>query len=136
MTTELNEDICTIIFGHVQDFACLQATIEAASINKNSCLRDVVFWRLLQQPLRLSSDAIEGSEPLIQFLSDEKIANATSVQRMLQRIELRLGPPEAADYPNEPSANIEDMQYAGDMEARTFFLSCFQVQTSLISSVL
>lgn len=101
MAHELNEDICTLVFDHVHDFACLQATIEAVSISKTSCLRDVLFRRLLQRPLRLSSDAMDGIEPLIELLLNKFHTDSRSAER-IQRIELSLGPSRNANFDDDP----------------------------------
>jgi hypothetical protein len=91
MAIDLNEDLHTLVFNHVDDQETLKKTITALSICKSHPLRNVLFRRLLQRSLRLSSDAIDATRPLIELLVDHSQSDAASVQR-IRKMELSLGP--------------------------------------------
>jgi hypothetical protein len=95
MYSELNEDIYTSVFEHVDDLPSLRSTIEAISISKYHPLHNIVFRRLLRRPLRFSSDTLEATEALIEFLVDKSHADGVSAER-IRWIELSLGPSRSA----------------------------------------
>ena len=68
MTTTLNGDIFTLIYSHISDFEVLWTAATAIAISKQHPLRDVVLRRLLQLPLRLSSDDLDNAKALIDHL--------------------------------------------------------------------
>jgi hypothetical protein len=65
MTCALSEDIFTPIYSHIFDFEVLRATAAALTNNKRHPLRKVVLQRVLQLPLRLSSENLNDSKMLI-----------------------------------------------------------------------
>ena len=72
----LNEDVFTVIYSHTFDFDVLRATATAVSSHKQHPLRAVVLRRLLQLPLRLSSDHLDDSKDLIDhFVRNDARAN-------------------------------------------------------------
>jgi hypothetical protein len=87
MTVTLNEHILTQIYFHTFDFEALLATATATAINKQHPLREVVLRRLLQLPLRLSSENFKESNALIVHL----VRNPARA-RLVRDISIVLGP--------------------------------------------
>lgn len=87
MNVTLNEDIFTLIYSHTFDFEVLRITVTAISINKQHPLHNVVPRRLLQLPLRLSSETLKDSKALI----DHFVHNPTHVD-LVRDIAVVLGP--------------------------------------------
>jgi hypothetical protein len=69
MTATLNEDTLTLIYSNAFDFTDLRTAATAIATEKQHPLRDVVLRRLLQLPLRLSSENLDDSKALIDHLS-------------------------------------------------------------------
>ncbi|KAF9793409.1 hypothetical protein BJ322DRAFT_127112 [Thelephora terrestris] len=87
MTAILNEDILTLIFAHIFDFAVLRTAAVAIKNSNQHPLRSVVLRRLLQLPLRLSSENLEDSKALIKNL----VHNVGRAQ-LVRDIAIVLGP--------------------------------------------
>ena len=87
MTAILNEDILDLIYSHTFDFEDLRTTATAVAINKHHPLRGIVLHRLLQLPLRLSSEDLEDSTALI----DHFVRNAARAD-LIREIAIILGP--------------------------------------------
>ena len=87
MTVALNEDTFTLIYSYIFDFEVLRATATAVVINEQHPLRSVTFRRLLQLPLRLSSENLGDSKALI----DHLVRNAAHAE-LVQDITVVLGP--------------------------------------------
>ena len=81
MTVALNEDIFTLIYSHIFDFEVLRFTTIAVAISKQHPLRNVTLRRILQLPLRLSSEDSNGSKALIDHLV-RKPAHADFVRNL------------------------------------------------------
>ena len=76
MNPLLNEDIFTLIYSHIFDFHVLWTTAIAVAAYKHHPLRDVLLRRLLQLPLRLSSQHLDDSKALIDhFARNDARAN-------------------------------------------------------------
>jgi len=71
MTITLNEDIFTLIYSHIFDFEVFRTTAIAVAIGKQHPLRNVTLRRILQLPLRLSSEELNDSKALINHLVRE-----------------------------------------------------------------
>ena len=115
MTVTLNEDIFTLIYSHVFDFEGLRATATAVSIHKQHPLRNVILRRLLQLPLRLSSESLDDSKALIEYL----VRKATSAD-LVQDIGIVLGPSRKSIAEHErfgEEALPEDLEQAERAEA-------------------
>lgn len=87
MTVSLNEDIFTLIYSYTFDFEVLRTTATAIATNKQHPLHRVVLRRLLQLPLRLSSENLRDSKALI----DHFVHNSTHVG-LIRDIVIVLGP--------------------------------------------
>ena len=81
MTVALNEDIFTLIYSYVFDFEVLRTTTIAVVISKQHPLRNVTLRRILQLPLRLSSEDLNDSKALIDYLV-RKPAHADLVRNL------------------------------------------------------
>ncbi|KAF9648602.1 hypothetical protein BDM02DRAFT_2236310 [Thelephora ganbajun] len=87
MTTALNEDIFTLIYSHVFDFEVLRTAATAIATTNQHPLRNVILHRLLQLPLRLSSENLDDSKALI----DHFVRTVTHAD-LVQDIAIVLGP--------------------------------------------
>ena len=87
MTVALNEDIFTLIYSHIFDFEIFRATATAVVIDKQHPLRNVILRRLLQLPLRLSSENLDESKALI----DHFVQKATHAD-LVRDVAVVLGP--------------------------------------------
>jgi len=87
MTVALNEDIFTLIYSHIFDFEVLRATATAVAIDKQHPLRNVILRRLLQSPLHISSENLDDSKALIEYL----VRKATLAD-LVRDIAIVLGP--------------------------------------------
>lgn len=81
MTVALNEDIFTLIYSHIFDFEVLRTTAVAVAVSKQHPLRNVALRRILQLPLRLSSEDLNDSKALIDHLI-RKPAHADLVKNL------------------------------------------------------
>ena len=88
MTVVLNEDIFTLIYSHVFDFDVFRASATAVAINKRHPLRNVLLRRLLQLPLYLSSESLDDSKALIDYL----VREPTAPTDLVRNIAIVLGP--------------------------------------------
>ena len=107
MYVVLNEDIFTLIYSHIFDFNVLCASATAVAINKlhplkagiqprlqrqswvaAHPLRNVLLRRLLQLSLYLSSENLDDSKALIDFL----VREPTAPTDLVRDIAIVLGP--------------------------------------------
>lgn len=68
MIVLLNEDIFVLIYSYVFDFEALCATATAVAVERHHPLRNIILRRVLQLPLRLSSEKLDDSKALIDHL--------------------------------------------------------------------
>lgn len=87
MTVALNEDIFTLIYSHIFDFEVLRASATAVATDGQHPLRNVILRRLLQLPLRLSSESLDDSKALI----DHLVRKATHAD-LVRDVTVVLGP--------------------------------------------
>lgn len=115
MAVTLNEDIFTLIYSYIFNFDVLRTATTAIAINKKHPLRQVVLRRLLQLPLRLSSEDLRGSKALI----DHFARNPTQAG-LVRDVAIFLGPSRRSIVENElfwGNVRHEDLEKAERGEA-------------------
>jgi hypothetical protein len=115
MTAILNEDILTLIFAHIFDFEVLRTAAAAIKSSNQHPLRSVVLRRLLQLPLRLSSENLEDSKALI-----KNLVNNVGRPQLVRDIAIVLGPSRKYIAERQEFYNarlVEDLKQAERAEA-------------------
>jgi len=120
MIVALNEDIFTLIYSHIFDFKVLRTAATAVAISNQHPLRNVVLRRLLQLPLRLSSEDLHDSRALVDHL-----VQRTAHADLVRDIAIVLGPSRKTIAEHErfgEEALPEDLEQAERAEALVAFL--------------